>query len=151
MATIQEAYEYWLELSTKFDTVIDDSIKDNEELIIKEQVDQMRHGQDAEGNVIGIYRSWAYALFKEEMGLQEPAPSGVVNLYLTGDFTRGIELQYSKDFVMPNSTDKKNNMLIEKYGDKIFGLMPERLGKVSQENILPDLLKRCKEILKLND
>jgi hypothetical protein len=147
MASIQEVYDLWSVLEKDFDSIIENSIKENEEIIISSQVDQMRHGQNSEGNQIGLYHSLAYEQMKDVMGLQEPAPPGVVNLYLTGAFTKGIKLEYSKDFIMPNSIDDKNDKLIGKYGEMIYGLTLERLSKVNQENILPSLQKNIRIII----
>lgn len=151
MASIEEVYNLWANLD--FQKIVDDSIKENESVIIDVQREQMRSGVAADGKMIGQYSgselSKAYQAIKNSLGRQSPAPSGYVNLFNEEDFQRGIKLEYAKDFIMPISSDSKEGELVERYGERIYGLTNERLAVVNQNNILPIIQKKLKDALKV--
>ena len=137
MATIFEAYKMWSAINS--DEIALETIKENENIVISAQVDQMRHGIASDGKYIGEYsksiQGQAYAAYKDEKGLQDPAPYGFVNLYNTGDFTKGINLDYSNDYALPYSTDSKEKTLLQKYSEKIYGLSEKWMYKIINSHL----------------
>ena len=149
MCTIAEAFQIWNSLD--FDSILDESIKDNEAEIIDEQVDQMKHGLKSDGSLIGTYAtlpSGELSDYAKMKNLQNSLPgAGNVDLILFSDFTENIILQYEKDSIRLISTDEKNEKLTTGqmgYGANVFGLMLERLDVINQESILPSLLKNLR-------
>jgi|WetSurMetagenome_2_1015567.scaffolds.fasta_scaffold15584_1 hypothetical protein len=147
MATIIEIAALWNKVD--IEDIVDKSIKDNEQHLIDAQVDQMRHGLASDGGMIGEYKNESYKKLKQEMG--SLAPYGMVDLRLTTDFQKAIKLEYSKDFLLPTSTDKKSDMLTGRYTEKIWGLIQERLNIVTKEFIKPTLFKIFRGQVKLEN
>jgi hypothetical protein len=146
MCTIQEAYNLWADVN--LDQIVDDSIKDNEAEIIDAQVDQMRSGMAADGQPIGTLRNPEYALAKKDMGGK--AELGMVDLYNFGGFAKGIHLIYGNDYIMPESTDWKNDELLTHYGERIFGFTNANQTNINKGFILPSLQTKLREAVKLN-
>ena len=147
MADIREVYEIWSNID--FDTLVDESIKENEPEIIDAQVDQMKHGLNADGSLIGQYATTPGgepSEYAKAKNAQNSLPGlGNVDLILTGDFSENIILKYDKTFIQPISTDEKNEKLTtgnQGYGANVFGLMKEKLAELVQNSILPTFLKR---------
>ena len=84
------------------------------------QKDQMLHGLANDGAQIGKYRSDDYAQKKSSMNALPGY--GNVDLRYTGDFQSGIFAEARSDGFVVDSLDQKSNMLMEKYGDRIFTL-----------------------------
>jgi hypothetical protein len=104
-----------------------DAVVDTREELIDEQVQEHLEGKNSKGEAIGFYRSPAYAAKKHSMN--QRAGFGVVDLELTQSFHRETFVDVREDDFIIDSSDPKTAALIKKYGDKIFGLDPERLGK----------------------
>lgn len=148
MATIQEVCQLWANID--FDTLLDEAIKESEPEIIDAQVDQMKHGLQSDGSLIGQYANPEYAKAKNA---QNSLPGlGNVDLILHGDFTENIILKYNEDNIQPISTDEKNTKLTTGsggYGAGVFGLMPERLNEIIKIGILPQFQKRLRLAAKI--
>lgn len=129
-----------------FNAVIGETVEDTKEIFADLQTDQMLHGKNAEGNVIGTYRSEEYA---EQKSRQNPlAGFGNVDLRREENFYRGIEVHASANAVTVTSRDGKTAKLVDKYGEVIFGLSPEYLaiyqgdfGPVATDKIKKQILK----------
>ena len=149
MASIFQVAAIWDKID--FDTIVDESIKENEPEIIDAQVDQMRHGLKSDGSLIGQYATtpggglseYAKAKFN-----QNPlAGEGNVDLILHGDFTGAIALEYDNDYIRPFSTDEKNDKLTtgqQGYGANVFGLIKEKLSELAQDLIKPSIQKNLR-------
>lgn len=85
-----------------------------------EQVKQMKAGKNADGKIIGKYKSDKYAAKKHAMN---PLPGeGNVDLILTGKFSSEIFAQSDGGVMEIASNDSKSSDLESKYGETIFGL-----------------------------
>lgn len=91
---------------------------------------QMRLGLNSQGKPIGYYMSQEYAAWKQRRG--SLAPSGVVDLFLTGAFQGGLFAQVKTDTILFDSKDGKTKMLDEKYSKNgnIFGLSDSAKGEL---------------------
>lgn len=105
------------------------------------QREQMMHGEDNTGGNIGSYQSDAYASMKNRMN---PLADGYVDLKLTGSFQDKLDLvkRSSGNFEVL-SRDKKNGILVEKYGSKIFLLNDKYLSNY-RLSFMPKLLEFIK-------
>lgn len=120
--TIKEKSDLWRKMNVRkvaMELLTQDSISQR---YIQFQQEQMLHGEDNEGGVIGRYKSSAYAAMKERMnGLA----GGTVDLKLSGDFYNAITLVSSSNSKFRvYSKNKKNSILTEWYGPNIFYLNP---------------------------
>ncbi|NDV46255.1 hypothetical protein D0T49_04270 [Paludibacter sp. 221] len=112
--------------------------------------DQLLFGRDANSNEIKpTYRNKEYADFKQSMepnyhsliinkNMFASRAYGTPNLFLTGDFQRGIRVDASGKGVLVSSSDEKSSMLLGKYGD-ILGFTNESIG-IFWNNGLSDYL-----------
>ena len=118
---------------------------DNEAELVDALHEQLQTGRDQMGDRIGEYRNGDYAEMKFKMNSK--AGFNNVDLKYTGDFYSGMFLEeIGKDFQI-RSTVSKSDDLTEKYGEWIFGLQDDNLGKVVQEDVLPVLQDKFREAL----
>jgi hypothetical protein len=109
----------WLEGIRRIDlfAIARDVIEETEEDLVKINRDQLMRNENSDGEFLGEYKSSAYA--KMKIGRNQ---SGVVDLFLRGDFQRSIFVQLNgREFFM-NATDSKTDKLERKYGKKILGV-----------------------------
>ena len=81
----------------------------------------------AKNRRIGIYKSRRYAQMKYK--ISQRAGFGNVDLRLTGAFYEGLRLTIMRDRFIVESSDKKSNILEERYGKDIFILSAEAHSK----------------------
>jgi hypothetical protein len=109
------------------------AIKNNLSTMRDYNVEQMEHGCNAEGGMIGDYRSEPYARLKKAIG--SVAPFGNVDLKLTGDFHSATFAKRSGQNLLFGSKDRKTKELTAKYGGNIFGLTDENKTTVTDQII----------------
>jgi len=85
--------------------------------------DQLLNAKDSNDNIVGRYRSPAYAEYKAQ--LNPKAGDYNVDLKLRGDFYSGFKLTVNGASYTITSLDWKTDKLKKKYGNYIFGLTPE--------------------------
>ena len=115
--------------------VANKAIDENLSVMADMNRDQLTFGINAEGGEVGLYQSEPYARLKKAIGGR--APFGTVDLKLTGDFHSGIFAKKSGKELRFGSTDTKQSMLSEKYGESIFGLTAENQTEVTNDYIFP--------------
>ena len=110
-------------------------------LLVELQRKQIRQGVNAKGGILGSYRSDSYSAFKQTLSTYQARP-GVPDLYLRGDFHKGIKMQLSGDEYFLDSDDEKSVQLQVKY-EGIFGLNPNSLpqAQVNVTNEFNQLVK----------
>jgi hypothetical protein len=127
--------------------VIQESIDDTKQALVRLQKLQMLFGERSDGKKIGKYRSIPYAVRKQA---QNPlAGFKQVDLRLHGDFHGGLFADVRDDKVVFDSLDSKTEILVEKYGEKIFGLNKKNAVEYSQNHLAPVAVNNFKkQILK---
>ena len=122
--------------------IIRETADDTKEILADLQADQMLHGKNANGNVIGVY---AWEEYAEQKSRQNSLPGfGIVDLMREGNFYRGITVNANANSVTINSTDGKTDKLVSKYGEEIFGLNIEYRAKYL-EDFNPVALDKIKQ------
>lgn len=105
---------------------------------------QLEKGEKSDGSFL---RQYATSTIKIRQLEGNPVKGNLIALYDTGDFWRGFwSLAYDGKLELLSS-DKKTNMLIEQYGEGIFGLTQdsfEQLYKI----ILPELRSEIYKFIK---
>ena len=71
-----------------------DALRMSSEFAIKTQQSQMLLGLNSTGKKIGSYKSKSYAQMKQQ---KNPSAGGSVDLYLEGNFSKGIYLYINSD------------------------------------------------------
>lgn len=97
-----------------------DAVKQNKDTIIQLNKSQLLKGEDPSGKQYPAY-SEAYARRKNK-------PLKPKTLKDTGDFHKGFDATFSKEYYEMFSRDKKNDFLEEEY--KPFGLQDENNQKI---------------------
>ena len=132
-------------LSIDIEKIVHDAVFENESELVDALQDQLQTGRDQTGDFIGEYKDEDYAKMKFSMNPR--AGFNKVDLKLEGDSYSGMHLEEAgKDFQI-RSTDSKSESLEQRYGEWIYGLTDENLGKVSQEDVLPVLQDSLREAL----
>ena len=126
-------------LLRNWDRLIKQFILDFEPDFIDLVQDQLRKGKGGDGGNLDSYISTEYARFKRAIG---SISSPIADLRLTGSFYEGMIM--NNDFVI-FSTDSKDRMLHQMYGDDITEVSTPNLNKLIKDQILPefeDFIKR---------
>lgn len=118
MLTITSLAQKFQQLDT--DKIVQESFEETKEDFKQSQKEQLKAGKTKTGQgITPRYRSPKYARVKHEMN---PLPGfGTPDLYLTGAFSQGLNVEFSSDTIDIISTDEKGPDLEHKYRD-IFGL-----------------------------
>lgn len=103
-------------------------------------IDQLKHGEKADGSQVGRYKDKYYALKKYRMNVL--AGEGNVDLILNKDFTGGLDIVKNADHVEEISRDGKSELLKKKYGENILGLQEDNIAKYRRKSFLPSVRKR---------
>lgn len=129
------------------DTVSQEAMEQVTTPLKEKQKDQLLSGLNRMGEQIGKYRSPAYAKKKYAMN---PLPGeGIPDLKLTGAFHREVYAEVRGDKVIVDSTNDKTQALVNKYGEKIFGLNTEKKIEFIKEDLKPAFIREIKKTLKL--
>jgi hypothetical protein len=88
--------------------------------IVRAKQNELKYGVTPERNIIGLYRSPSYRLFKLR---KNPLARGTVDLILTGATKRGLHpVKIGRKKYKMVSSDRKWKMLMGKYGKASEGL-----------------------------
>lgn len=104
--------------------VCENSIDNTLEDIADAQRRQMRDGVASDGEAIGVYRSRKYRSLKDTLPSYNPK-LGEVDLYQTGSFQRKITANLIGGEIIIESTDSKTQDILNRWGERIFGLSGE--------------------------
>ena len=145
MLTISSLSEKFNSLNT--DKIIDESINETKDEFKAINKQQLKSGfTNTGGKVAPKYRSKKYASAKNQMnslpGLDNP------DLYLTGAFYEGIDVEVGKDVFDIISKDEKGPELENKYSD-IFGLGTNFKKKYLDEDLGPTVQKKISNFIGL--
>lgn len=114
-------------------------IKEHEITALDLNTAQLMRGEDSQGHFVNPpYQSIDYAEMKLHLN-----PAGVVDLKLTGRFHNSFYLRAGSFPISIWARDKKTNMLVAKYGAKIFNLQQGSI-RFFQEDIKPDFTQRMR-------
>lgn len=77
--------------------------------------------------------------------------TGKIRLYDQGFFYQGFFVERTGSFpIVIDSSDEKRDMLVERYGETIFGLDKVAINELAKDHILPALVKKIKDELDLS-
>lgn len=128
--------------------IADEEIQKEKETIkgLKEQ-DFLEGDIYGDGKTLVSYRSRNYEIFKSKIN---PLAGGAVDLIVTGKFVNAMVLPKSNNgkYIFGN-TDKKRNILVEMYGENIFGLNQNVFSKFQKDIIAPRFIRNIKQTAKI--
>lgn len=123
-----------------FEQAISDALHDNAPALVKEQQDQMLHGENALGEKIGKYKNKYYR--RKKFDMNPLAGYGNVDLKLKGEFQRNTKVFFFSRSFFFNSTDAKRDKLVGSYGEEIFGLNKKYTKQTSKDIVAPEATLR---------
>ena len=126
--------------------VIKSIVEDNSnEIIDLNTEDQLfDRGIGSDGESLGVYSN-PYKKLKKAIG----QPSDRVTLRLEGDFYKSFEVIIGDKQFRINATDKKTKWLINRYGEKVFGLTKDNLSLFREVVVKPELLQEIRKEIKI--
>lgn len=127
-----------------FDMVVRDSIEQTKSTIVSLNRQNLLQGLKVDASRIGTYASIPYAAKKVAEG--SVAGFGYVNLYLTGDWSKGIKVVVNDKSFTSLSDDIKSPKLELDYGNTILGL-PDSKKPNYVEVLAPVILEKTKTAL----
>ncbi len=107
---------------------------------IELNIDQLKHGEKADGTQIGRYKNKWYALKKYRMNVL--AGEGNIDLINTKNFIGKLDIVRNADFAEAISRDDKSEMLQRNYGENILGLQEKNIITYRRKAFLPSVRKR---------
>lgn len=97
-----------------------------------------------------VNRKFGFKYYEPFKASLNPLAKGHVDLILTGQFVNAMVLPKSNDgkYIFGN-TDKKRNILVEMYGENIFGLNQNVFSKFQKDIIAPRFITNIKKNAKI--
>lgn len=115
------------------------AVQKNTDKIIELNVEQLyEYGINSLGISIDTYAP--YSPYTVRIKKEKGQPTDRVTLRDTGDFHKSFEVVVGPIGFYITATDYKTNMLIEKYGEKIFGLIPQNKIELAQKYLYPAVI-----------
>lgn len=107
----------------KVQEIVEKNVLKNEDEIVDLNTEgQLSEGQYANEGYLPDYSPTSVEVFGK--------PAGAIRLFDEGDFYRGFYLRTKEFPFFVDSKDSKTDMLVEKYGEDIFGFTKESKGEI---------------------
>lgn len=135
MASILQVKQRIEQLDT--DQIAEEAIRDSAEAMADLNAEQINSGMKADGSQMPDYS------FRSVF--QYGKPPGPIRLRDKGNWQAGLRVTVVGDNVVFDSTDSKDRMLRDRYGDAIEGLSDKYGNEAVREAINPAFIKRIKE------
>lgn len=103
------------------------ALKAREEDIPELNRDQLKQGQRADGTFLPPYSSNSVSKFGKK--------AGPIKLFDTGAFYEGIKPEFKKEEFSITDSDRKTEMLQDRYGDSILGLSDLSISELAQDSL----------------
>lgn len=136
MLTIKGLYNRVKELN--IDEVIDKAFDGTTEDLAEINSQRMLDGVKSDGSVMPDYSYRSVVVFGKE-----PGP---IILKDTGAFQQSIIVKRNGNIITTKSTDSKNDLLVNEYGEEIFGTGGNYKKEYLKESLRPALNKEIKAI-----
>ena len=126
-------------LKEKLTEIISDSLKENEESIIKLNQNQLLSGKRADGSDNNPYSK---DTIRRRIKKGNPVKNNLITLYEYGDFYRSMLLKIdNKKFLITATDSKTESILKNDYGKKVLGLTKDSFSILFKE-IRPKVKKK---------
>ena len=122
------------------------AVRENTSKIIEMNVGQLNdHGVNSLGIRIDTYAP--YSPYTVRVKTEKGQPTDRVTLRDTGEFHKSFEVVIDPTGFYITATDSKTNELVDKYGEKIFGLIPENKSELLHQYLYPSVLGQIRKEL----
>lgn len=119
--------------------------RQNAGLISNRVQQQLTVGEAGDGRIVGKYKSPYYARLKARIS---SAPSGVVDLKLSGSLHKGLNTDISKSKFETNSSVDYSKYQIDRYGKRIYELQKDNKEDIKFKNSF-DTVKEYSRLLEI--
>ena len=127
-------------------TYVRRAVQENTDKIVELNVEQLyEYGINSLGISIDTYAP--YSPYTIRVKNEKGQPTDRVTLRDTGDFHKSFEVVVGPVDFYITATDYKTDMLIEKYGEKIFGLIPQNKTELVQKYLYPAVMTQINKEL----
>lgn len=120
-------------------TYVRRAVQENTDKIVELNVEQLyEYGINSLGISIDTYAP--YSPYTIRVKNEKGQPTDRVTLRDTGDFHKSFEVVVGPVDFYITATDYKTDMLVERYGEKIFGLIPQNKIELTQKYLYPAVM-----------
>ena len=127
--------------------VVKSIVEDNSNKIIELNTEKQLFDRGIGSDGLRLEPSYSNPYKKLKKALNQP--SDRVTLRLEGDFHKSFEVIIGSKQFQINATDKKTKWLIQRYGEKIFGLTSDNVSLFREIVIRPELLQEIRKEIKI--
>jgi len=122
------------------------ALEKNKEKIVELNVEQLYdYGINSLGIRIDTYDP--YSPYTIRVKKEKGQPYDRVTLRDTGDFHKSFEVVFDPASFYITATDGKTQMLVERYGERIFGLTAENRKELTEQYVIPEVAKEIRQEL----
>ena len=122
------------------------ALEQNQQKIVELNVEQLyEYGVNSLGIRIDTYQP--YTPYTVRIKQEKGQPYDRVTLRDTGDFHKSFEVVFDPNGFYLTATDWKTQELVDKYGGKIFGLIPENRKELVTEYVVPVVTEEIRKEL----
>lgn len=128
-------------------TIMQAIILDNEPYIVDMNAEAQLYEQGINRLGVSIADYQPYSAVTIEIKRAKGQPYDRVTLRDEGDFESSFFVTADNEKFEIKASDSKTEELVTRYSDYILGLTDENRATLAREYVLPDLLKKAKEII----
>lgn len=139
MATIKTVLNRFESLNT--DKIVEETVQESTGVMADLNAEQINTGLKADGTIMPDYSFRSVFQYNK--------PLGPIKLRDTGAWQTGLYAVVQGDKVVFQSTDNKDKMLTERYGDTIHGLSEKYKAEAIREKMKPVFKNKIEEATKL--
>lgn len=122
------------------------ALEQNRQKVIELNVEQLYdYGINSLGIRIDTYDP--YSPYTVRIKKEKEQPYDRVTLRDTGDFHRSFGVVFDPTSFYITATDSKTQMLVERYGERIFGLTAENRKELTEKYVIPEVTKEIRQEL----
>lgn len=122
------------------------ALEQNSQKIVELNVEQLyEYGINSLGIRIDTYDP--YSPYTVRVKKEKGQPYDRVTLRDTGDFHRSFEVVFDPASFYITATDNKTQMLVERYGERIFGLTTENKKELTEKYVVSEVTKEIRREL----
>ena len=132
-------------LESRLDDLIRESFAEIEPFLVDLNLKQLDKGEDSQGRFLGTYRPTTYE-YAQRNGRPKKQPD--INLLDTGAFRNAISAHVVGNSLIMESSDSKNSMLVERYGNFIIGIPEDEMKTKVAEKLYSVLFPKIIQVLK---
>jgi hypothetical protein len=143
---LQAKIKGYKEVNALAEDIVLDILVDNQHILIGMNTDDQLFTKGVDADNIPIMDSKPYSPYTVAAKKRKGQPTNRVTLRDSGDFHGDFVIKRTVTSVQITSTNEKAVRLTMKYGDAIFGLIPENFEEVKIKYVKAGMLKRLKAI-----